>query len=47
MNWLVRFGIYTLEALFVVGWSGTAIVLLLTGIEDVETLVEKDEPPQA
>ncbi len=33
-----------LEYMFVVGWAGSALVLLLTGIEDVETLLDrKDE----
>ena len=33
-----------LEFLFVAGWIGSAIVLVLTGIEDVETLLDrKDE----
>jgi hypothetical protein len=33
-----------LECMFVAGWAGTAVVLLLTGFEDVETLLDrKDE----
>ena len=33
-----------LEYMFVAGWIGSAIVLILTGIEDVETLLDrKDE----
>ena len=33
-----------LEYMFVAGWAGSAIVLILTGIEDVETLLDrKDE----
>ena len=47
MNLLMTIGIRILEAMFVVGWFGTVIVLLLTGVEDVETLIEKDEPPHA
>jgi hypothetical protein len=32
------------EYMFVAGWAGSAIVLLLTGIEDVGTLLDrKDE----
>ncbi|HUJ94057.1 MAG TPA: hypothetical protein VLW84_02240 [Terriglobales bacterium] len=46
MNLLATIGVRTLEVMFVAGWFGTAIVLLLTAIEDIETLVEKDEPPQ-
>lgn len=33
-----------LEIMFVVGWAGTAIVLLLTGIEDLETILRRDQP---
>ncbi len=47
MNLLVMIGIRTLEAMFAAGWIGTVIVLLLTAIEDVETLIEKDEPSQS
>ena len=33
-----------LEFMFVAGWAGSAIVLLLTGYEDVGTLLDrKDE----
>jgi len=46
MNVLAIIGIRTLEVMFAAGWFGTVIVLLLTGIEDVETLLEKDETPQ-
>ena len=36
-----------LECMFVAGWIGSAIVLILTGIEDVETLLDrKDEASQ-
>ena len=46
MSLLATIGIRTLEVMFTAGWCGTVIVLFLTGIEDVETLIEKDEPPQ-
>jgi hypothetical protein len=33
-----------LECMFVAGWAGSAVVLVLTGIEDVGTLLDrKDE----
>ena len=32
-----------LEYMFVAGWIGSAIVLILTGIEDVETLLERED----
>jgi hypothetical protein len=33
-----------LEYMFVAGWAGSALVLLLTGIEDIGTLLDrKDE----
>jgi len=46
MSLLATIGIRLLEVMFAAGWFGTVIVLMLTGIEDVETLLEKDEPPQ-
>ncbi len=46
MTLLATIGIRALEVMFAAGWFGTVIVLMLTGIEDVETLLEKDEPPQ-
>jgi hypothetical protein len=30
--------------MFAAGWAGTAIVLLLTGIEDLETILKHDQP---
>jgi hypothetical protein len=32
-----------LEVMFVAGWAGSAIVLLLTGFEDVETLLDRED----
>ena len=34
-----------LEYMFVAGWIGSAIVLLLTGVEDVETLLDREDEP--
>jgi hypothetical protein len=40
----VRILLKILEYMFVAGWAGTALVLLITAIEDVETLLDrKDE----
>lgn len=39
MGVLAAVGIHVLEAMFIVGGIGSAIVLVLTGIEDIETLV--------
>jgi len=44
MGFLLIAGIRLLEFLFIVGAIGSAIVLVLTGIEDVETLMGSDEP---
>jgi len=43
MNVLVMIGIRVLEVLFFAGWVGSAVVLLLTSIEDVETIFERKE----
>jgi len=32
-----------LECMFVAGWAGSAVVLLLTGIEDVGTLLDRED----
>ena len=43
---LVTFGIEFLEALFVVGMVGSALVIVLSGVEDVETMFEMgDDQP--
>ena len=44
MDLLVLIGVRILETLFFVGMAGSVVVLLLTTIEDVETLTESDEP---
>jgi len=36
-------GIRAIESMFIVGGIGSAIVLILTAIEDVETLLGMDE----
>jgi len=43
MGTLVALGIYLLEAMFFIGMAGTVIVLVLSGIEDIETLFGQDE----
>jgi hypothetical protein len=32
-----------LEYMFVAGWAGSVIVLLITGVEDVGTLLDKKD----
>jgi len=32
-----------LEFMFVAGWAGSAIVLVLTGIEDVGTMLDRED----
>ncbi|MFY9842108.1 MAG: hypothetical protein WA718_22320 [Terriglobales bacterium] len=32
-----------LEYMFVAGWAGSLVVLVLTGIEDVGTLLDKED----
>ena len=44
MDLLVLIGVRFLEAMFFLGMAGSTLVLLLTTIEDVETLTESDEP---
>lgn len=44
MEELVRALIDVLEVVFAIGMVGSAIVLLLSGIEDTRTVLEEDEP---
>lgn len=46
MEQLLIWAVRVLETLFVVGSIGSAIVLILTGIEDIGTLIGSDEPEQ-
>lgn len=43
MNFLISIGIRILEVLFFAGWIGAAIVILITGVEDVETALGHDD----
>jgi hypothetical protein len=43
MGLLVTIAIRVLEVLFAVGAIGSTIVLILSGIEDIETLVGSDD----
>jgi hypothetical protein len=44
MDVLIHSGVRILEALFVVGWAGSLLVLLLSSVEDIRIFVEKDKP---
>ena len=44
MGLLITILIRSLEAMFAAGWLGSVFVLLITAVEDVETLTEFDEP---
>ena len=43
MNWPLVIVIRLVEALFVLGTAGSVLLLVLTTIEDVETLFGSDE----
>ena len=43
MNLLATIGIRLLEILFFAGWVGSAILLLLTTIEDVGTILGRED----
>ena len=40
---LASVAVRILEAMFAIGMAGSTIVLILTGIEDIETLLGKDD----
>jgi hypothetical protein len=44
MDVLIHTGVRVLEGLFVVGWAGSVLVLLLSGVEDIRIIFEKDKP---
>jgi len=43
MDFLIATGIRVLEFLFFAGWIGSLVVILLSGVEDIETIVRKDD----
>lgn len=43
MGLVVTVVVRILEGMFVVGWAGTVLVLILSGIEDLETLLGKED----
>ena len=45
MNLLVSILIRIIEVMFVAGVIGSAIVVLLTSVEDFKMLFEKESPP--
>ena len=51
MERLIILGIHVLEWMFIVGWALSLLVLIITGIEDFETILRRDKPipqePQA
>lgn len=47
MDALVGFLVRLLELLFAVGWIGSLLVIILSGIEDVETVFEGSPTPEA
>ncbi len=46
MSILVRELIDLLEILFFAGWIGALIVVIISGIEDMETVFERDKPAE-
>jgi len=43
MDFLIATGIRILEFMFFAGWIGSILVILLSGIEDIETVLSKEE----
>jgi len=44
MRSVINIGIWVLEAIFVCGILGSALVVILAGVEDVREVLKKDEP---
>ncbi len=47
MDLLVGLLVRLLEFLFALGWIGSLLVIVLSGVEDVETVFERDPVPPA
>ncbi len=43
MNQAVRAGMELLETFFLVGWAGSIIVVIISGIEDLVTILKNDQ----
>lgn len=41
MDQVIAFGIRLLEGMFVIGWVGSVVVMLLAGLEDIETIFSR------
>ena len=44
MRSVIHIGIWVLEAIFAFGIIGSALVVILAGVEDVREIFKKDEP---
>jgi hypothetical protein len=42
MQSIVHAGMVFLEILFFVGWVGSLVVVVISGVEDLETIFQKD-----
>ncbi len=47
MHSIIHAGMEVLETLFLVGWAGSLVVVVISGIEDVITVLKKDEKEPA
>jgi hypothetical protein len=43
MGWFVTLVVRVLEGMFVIGLAGTVLVLILSGIEDLKTLLGRED----
>jgi hypothetical protein len=43
MSEAVKIGVRGLEVLFFSGWAGSALVLLLSGFEDIRTVFKRED----
>ncbi len=44
MEIIVKIGVHLLEFLFFAGCLGSLIVVIISGVEDIETILQKDVP---
>ncbi len=43
MHGLARDGMLLLESLFILGWVGSLVVVVISGIQDMHTILQKDK----
>ncbi len=46
MHTLVHSGMLFLEGIFIIGWVGAIVVVVISGVEDLKTVFSKADSPE-